>query len=480
MSLTKKVFSATIIITIAGGLARLFSIISAPILTYLLGPTPYGIAALVGTFTTLASTIGLHGVDMSYARYYLTRSSLSNDNVERFCWRYVFMSSWIFSLLAALYWGFFIETNTTGHLIALIVGIGTLSYILNTMSLTRSRLNEKYNKIAITIVVSGALSTLVTLGLAYWWRQDEWPLLIGSTFGILVNICILGIPKIESLYKKSELNLHEKWKILQLGLTGSVTAPMYWILTSSDRWFINLFMGKETVGIYSFANNMAYIGHLVTNAILYAWFPESIKAYEEKGEDACEILSRVWEQLTLLLALVWFWVTSMGGDLIRILATPEFYGGIIYIPWIAGGVFFNGMSYMANTELLIGKNMKPAAFWWTIGAGSNLLFNYLFIRVWGALAAAIINCACFALIFAGVMWKSSKQFKLKINWNKLLVIMIILLFVGTLSHKPWHSHPFTSIIFKMPICCIISLILVRMMVPGWTSKIRSIFGRSKE
>lgn len=480
MSLPKKVLSATIIITIAGAVARLFSIISAPILTRLLGPTPYGIAALVGTFTTLASTIGLHGIDMSYTRYYLTGSSLGNDNVERFCWRYAFISSLIFSLLAALYWGFFIKINTTSHLIALIVGIGTLSYVLNTMSLTRSRLNEKYNKIAITIVISGALSTFATVGLAYWWRRDEWPLLIGLTFGILVNVCILGIPRIESLYQKSELSLREKWRILQLGLTGSITAPMYWVLTSADRWFIDLFVGKETVGIYSFANNMAYIGHLVTNAILYAWFPESIKAYEEKGEDAREILSRVWEQLTLLLALVWFWITAVGGDLIRILTTPEFHGGTIYIPWIAGGVFFNGMSYMANTELLIGKNMKPAAFWWTVGAASNLLFNYLFIRIWGALAAAIINCVCFALIFAGVMWKSSKQFRLKINWNKLLLIMIILLLVGLLSHSAWDSHPFASIIFKMPICCIISLILIRMMVPGWTSKIRSLFSRREK
>jgi O-antigen/teichoic acid export membrane protein len=459
----------------AGGIARLFALIAAPILTHWLGPAPYGVVSLVGTFTALGSTVGLHGIDMSYARYYFTKSESKRVSVERFCWRYALLSSLMVSLITTLCWTVFVKIDTSGHLVSLMVGIGTFLYILSTMSQTRSRLDEKYRKIALSIVISGAFSTLVTIGLAYWWRRDEWPLLIGLAIGILISILILGIPELKSLYDKSGLSLSERWNILRLGLTGMITGPMYWILSSADRWFINSFVGKEALGVYSFAGGIAYIGQLVNSAILYTWFPESIKAYEENSQNASEVLGRIWEGLTLLLALVWFVVASLGGDLIRLLTAPQFHSGAIYIPWIAGGVFFNGMSHLANTELLIGKNMKPAAFWWTVGAIFSLLLNYLLVRDWGAFGASITYCISFAMIFIGVMWRSSKRFKLKIDWKKLSGATIILLCSGILTHKAWHSNPFASMCYKIPICASISLIIVKLFVPGWITRMKLIF-----
>ena len=474
MSLAKKVFGATFMIVVASGVARMFSIFSAPILTRLLGPVPYGLMALVVTFTSLASTVGLLGIDMSYARSFFTKNNSNHLGVERFCWRYAILSSIAISFAAVLGWQALYETHATYFPVALIVGIGTILYILSSMSQTRARLNIKYKRIAQAIVISAAISTLMTIGLAFWWRRDEWPLLIGSTVGILVTILWLGIPGKHLLLKESGLDIRERWNIFQLGLVGSITAPMYWVLSSSDRWFINFFWGKELVGIYSFACNIAMIGHMVNTAIILTWFPESVRTYEENQETAPTILGQVWGELFFLLAMVWLAVTAIGGDLIRLLSDPRFHSGVVIVPWIAGGVFFYGLSHLANTGLLISKNMKPAAFWWAMGAGVNIICNYFLIQIWGALGASIINCFSFALIFFGVMWKSSKLVRLQISWQKVLISAALIFLLGLIAHSPWHDHPLVSLSFKVPVCLGCSLVMTRFIAPEWLERIREI------
>lgn len=472
MSLAKKVFGATFVIVMASGVARMFSIISAPVLTRLLGPSPYGVMALVTTFTSLASTIGLLGIDMSYARFFFAKTNSTDLGVERFCWRYAIVSSITVSIMAVLCWYVLHKSHRNNFGVALIVGIGTILYVLGTMSQTRARLKNEYNRIAKAIVISGAVSTIITIGLAFGWRRDEWPLLVGSTSGILVSVLSIGIPEKKFLLRKSGLNAHERWNIFRLGLVGSITAPMYWVLSSSDRWFIDLFWNKEVVGIYSFAYGIATLGHMVNTAIILTWFPESVRTYEENQNSSAVILGRVWGELVLSLFLVWFIVTSMGGDIIRLLADPKFHPGVDYIPWIAGGVFFYGLWILASTGLLISKNMKPAVFWWVVGASLNILLNYFVIQVWGALGAAIVNCFSFAFISFGVIWKSSKLFKLHISWSRLIFSGVVILPIGLASHSSWHSYPLLSICLKIPICLAFSLLIIWFIAPNWIKKIR--------
>lgn len=462
-------------IVVASGVARMFSIFSAPVLTRLLGPVPYGLVALVVTFTSLASTVGLLGIDMSYARFFFTKTNSNHWGVERFCWRYAIGSSVAVSFVAVLGWQALHETHSTHFPVALIVGIGTMLYMLSAMSQTRARLGNAYQRIAKAIVISAALSTFMTIGLALWWRRDEWPLLIGSTAGILVTILWLGIPEKKFLLRASGLDLRERWKIFQLGLVGSITAPMYWVLSSSDRWFINFFWGKELVGIYSFACNIAMIGHMVNSAVILTWFPESVRSYEESRETAPTVLGQVLGELFFLLAMVWLAVTAIGGDLIRLLSDPRFHSGAVIVPWIAGGVFFHGLSHLANTGLLISRNMKPAAFWWAIGAGANIICNYFLVQMWGALGASVINCLSFALIFFGVMWNSSKLFTPQIPWQKVFIPAALIFLLGVIARSPWHDHPLTSLSFKVPVCLGCSLVMTRFVAPEWLERIREIF-----
>jgi len=308
--------------------------------------------------------------------------------------------------------------------------------------------------------------------LATLWRADEWPLLIGFSFGILVSVVITGIPKVNSLTKPSGLTAREKWSIVKLGLPGLVTGTTYWILTSADRWFIKHFWGEQVVGIYSFAYNVAIIGLIVNTAIVLTWIPESIRTYEDNSEGSALILGEVWGGLALSLLLVWLVVASIGGDTIRFLADSRFHSGAAYVPWIAGGVYFYGMAQLANTGLFISKNLKPAAQLWFMGSILNMLSNYFVIRVWGAYGAAVVNCFSFGLIYFGVMWRSMRYYKLSVAWKKLSLAAVVVLICGVLMSPAWHPYPLVSICLKLPIYLGISLCLTWLTVPSWVRQFK--------
>ena len=477
MGIVKKVFGASAIIILANGLNRLFAILAAPILTRVLGPTPYGVMALVGTATSLASTFSLLGIDMGYVRFYFSKTNTASQAVENFCWRYAIGSSVTIGVLSIFLWEILLGKPYNNFLIALVVGLTIILFVANTMSQTAARLREKYRHIGLAIIASGITGTLATLALAILWRSDEWPLLIGFVLGILISFAITGFPRGNSIARPSALTAREKWSVVRLGLPGLVTGTMYWILSSSDRWFLKHFLGEHAVGIYSFAYNVAIIGIIVNTALVLTWFPESVRTYEKDSQGASKVLGEAWGGLALLLCLVWLMVASIGGDIIRLLADSRFHEGAAYVPWIAGGVYFYGMAQLANTGLLISENMKPAANLWLIGGVLNIILNYFMIQMWGAYGAAITNCLSFGLIYFGVMWKSTKLFKLNLAWEKLLGGGVVVLICGVGMSPPWHDYPLLSICFKLPIYLIICLSLVRLILPGWVNQIKVLLAR---
>ncbi len=478
MGIGKRVFGASGIIIFANGLNRLFAILAAPILTRVLGPAPYGVMALVGTATSLASVFSLLGIDMGYVRFYFSKTSTSNPAVENFCWRYAIFSSVTIGVLSVFLWQILLAKPYNNFFIALVVAITIILFVANTMSQTGARLREKYGRIGLAMIASGITATLSTIMLATLWRADEWPLLIGFILGFFMSFAITGLPKGNSLTRPSGLTAREKWSIIRLGLPGLVTGTMYWILSSSDRWFLKRFWGEQVLGIYSFAYNVGIIGIIVNTALVLTWFPESIRAYEKDSEGASAVLGETWGVLALLLCLVWLMVASLGGDIILFLADSRFHPGAAYVPWVAGGVYFYGMAQLANTGLLISKNMKPAAQLWLIGGILNLISNYFVIRMWGAYGAAIINCLSFGFIYVGVMWKSMILYKLDLKWGKLLAAAVVILICGMLMSPAWHSYPLISICLKLPIYFGISICLTWLIVPSWVRQIKLRLKRS--
>ena len=118
---------------------RLLSIVTMPILTGVLNPTAYGVAALVGTVISLVSVFALAGIDMSYRRAYHSAQPPSGDVVEHYCWRFAIAAGMVSGVLGAVVWWYFIEMDLK---LAILLAMGIIGSVANAMTLLAGALGR--------------------------------------------------------------------------------------------------------------------------------------------------------------------------------------------------------------------------------------------------------------------------------------------------------------------------------------------------
>ncbi len=470
-SLARAVLGGVGLITAASIGNRLFSLVSAPILTNALGPSPYGVVALLSTVTSLASTGSLLGIDHAYARFFFSGTPDERDSVERFCWRFSAAMLCAASLCAGLgWWAWSFRAGLPPELSPM-VAAGVALSVLAVMSSTMRRLRGGYNRIALSTLAAGGVGAAVAVVLALFWRKDAWTLLIGGLAGSAVGIAVNGLPPPGVLARGSGLSPVSRREILRLGLAGAAVAPMYWVMNSADRWLIGIWNGKEALGIYSFATTVGMMGLMLNSAITLTWFPEMTKVYEEAKEEAKEELGRMWARLVGVLLVAWLAVAAAGGDVLRLLSDPRFHPGASCVPWIAGGVLFYGIASLANTGLLLRKDLTPVVGWWVLGAAANVGLNLFLVRRYGGWGAAVSSCVSYALISACVMRSAQSRYRLVLPWGRLAGAGAAALAAGIPMTAPWAEGPAASLALKFPVGLLCGAVMMWIVAPDWIRRI---------
>lgn len=473
MTLAKRIASAAIQLMLSNALVRLLSLITMPILTHLLAPSAYGAAAMAGTLISLVSVFALAGMDMSYVRAYHSNSPTSGRFVESFAWRFALSVGIVSGVGVFACWRLIASAFSLPGYLGGLVGAGVVLSLAHTMAQARARLNNRYRAMSISTVVSGLGTAAVSIGVACWWRQDELPLILSMVAGYLIPVLILGLPPIAQLGKPSGLNLSGRRGILKIGLAGTVTAPAYWVLSSSDRWFLGYFEGASSVGIYSMGYSVAIMGMMANTAVLSVWTPEVVREFEINSDQARVHLGSVAERLVVGFACVWLAITAAGGDVIRLLAAPAFHDSATLVPYIAAGVFFHGVIHLANANLLLMKRLSYSMWWWIAGGVFCILLNLVLVPWLGMLGAALTQTFSFALIAGGIVLGAQKIYPLQLNGRRLGLVLAGVLVTGISMFPAWGSTPTLSLLLKLPVGALAVVAVFRLIAPEvllWASR----------
>ncbi|MEO7860391.1 MAG: lipopolysaccharide biosynthesis protein [Nitrospirales bacterium] len=467
MTFTRRLVSGTAQLALSNGVVRLLSIVTMPILTTLLSPQAYGLATLLGTIISLVSVLALAGIDVTYARVYHSVQPPNGPVVEHFCWRFAICMALTGVLLAAIVWfiaRYFVELD---YRLAIILLLGIVLSVTCKMAQTRARIGSKYRAMALTTIAAGLIGAVVSLGIAFWWRQDAVALLLPMLCAYLIPLLLLGAPSVAELMKPSGLVRGQGATLIKIGLAGIVTAPMYWMLSSSDRWFLQYYHGTVAVGIYGIGYNVAVVGMMVNVAVISMWLPEASREYEQDRERAKYTLGRLMSRLLAAMALIWLMAAAAGGDIVRWLADERFHGSAEFVPFIAGGVFFYGASQLAVYGLVLVKEYKWAAYWWFGGGLFCALLNYALVPRYSGLGAAITQSASFAVISIGIFCTSQVKYRIQLDWSRLVTVTSIILVAGLFLALPWHVTAPLSLLMKLPFGIAVASMTAWVIAPDW-------------
>jgi O-antigen/teichoic acid export membrane protein len=462
MTLARRLASATTQLTASNLLVRMLSLATMPILTRLVVPAAYGAAAVVGTVVALCAVLALAGMDISYSRTFHAGTHTTRGAVECFAWRYALGAAFVSSLLIGVAWVVWVaDLFGLPRYLAIFIGLGVGASVACTMTQVRARLNDCYGRLSLATLAAGMLGAAVSVGIALWWRQDELGLILALLTTYLVPIALLRTPSLLRMARPSGLSREQKIGVLKIGIAAVVTAPMYWALSSLDRWFLLYFEDAASVGIYSIGYSVAIIGMVVSSALQAVWLPEAAREFERDSTEAQLQLGRLAEILVATLALVWLAVAAAGGDIVRLLAGPAFHSAADVIPLIAAGVFFYGVMQLASAGLVLMGKLHYAAWWWFAGAVLCVLLNWALVPGMGRVGAAAAQAIAFGFVGTGILISAQAVFPLRVRRARLALVVAGVAVLGSAMHPAWSSVPIQSLLWKAPVGVLVALLTLR-------------------
>ncbi len=428
--------AASIVYTLASLFSRGLAIITTPIFTRIMPTDQVGVvslfqswASIIGTVATLALTSG--GFQLSLREFGKER--------DRYVSSVLTLTTLMGVLLMAVYAfapGFW--NDVTGLPTPLMVLM--LLYLLFSPAqdfwLLRQRYEYKYKVAGLFTFVSALISSIVAvyavIRASQSGVQELGAVRLFATYSISIS-CSFVI-WIAILLKGKTLYSGQFWKFslsLSLPLIGNSIASQ--VLDVSDRTMISSMVGNDAVGIYSTLYTVSSLSLIVWTAINSSFIPY---LYENMGDpQKTDKLRTVSSGILALFSVIAFLATMLAPEIVRILATEQYYEAIYIMPPIAAGVFFTAVSNMYSNLLIYFRKTQFIMVSSALAAVLNVVLNYVGIRQFGYIAAAYTTMIAYIvlgvsqMVVATKVYYSTTQGTKKFVYNTKLISAILVLTV---------------------------------------------------
>ena len=205
-----------------------------------------------------------------------------------------------------------------------------------------------------------------------------------------------------------------------------------WVVNSSDRYVIALFLGNAYVGYYSPGYSL---GHIINMFIapLSFMLPAVLSKHYDDGnlKDVKTVLSYSMKYFLALAIPSAVGLSLLSRPLLTILSTPEIAEqGYLITPFMALSGLLFGLYTIITQILVLEKKTSITGTIWIVAATLNLGLNIIFVPRIGILGAAATTLVAFALAFVVSMYYSSKYLVFDINASFILKCLVAATIMG--------------------------------------------------
>ena len=383
-------------------LASLFTkglgIITTPLFTRVMS------TAEIGEFNTFASWYSMIGV---VATLSLSSGSFSlamfefEDKRDQYSSAMLGLSSCSAMVVGALYlcrpamWNQLLSLNTIE------MGIMFTAFLLIPATEYRIvRLRYEYNYktlilITLTNAVMGTLLAIIAVLVAKYNCLDN--LALYRIIGLYIVLCSMGLYNYGYLLKREKKVFNKTfWKFAAINNTPLiVNAFAKHVLEVSDRAMITNLVGKSETGIYSILYTVSTLSIIIWSAIEANLLPYMFDNLRNHTE---EKINNIVNPLLIFFSVVCLFLTLCAPEIVRILATEEYYSSIYIMPPVACGVFFTAVYNIFGDVLLYHKKTYFIMISTIIAAISNIVLNYFGIKYFGFYAAAYTTLISYIIL----------------------------------------------------------------------------------
>ncbi len=210
------------------------------------------------------------------------------------------------------------------------------------------------------------------------------------------------------------------------------------VFLMSDRYLVNMVLGNDEVGKYSFGYRMASIVLVFTQAITVSYLPTLFSQEKEKDN------KRYYVKMLTYYAFITSWLI-MGFlffyklPLWPLVQNREYWDGLSVVPVLCFAFIAQGMIFFTVTGVyLTNKNRFVVIPNFAI-AGFNIVLNLILLPVYGIMVAAWVNLLSHLLLVLTNATFSRKFYGIRFEWRKVITasgLSALFLFAGTVA-DPW-------------------------------------------
>ncbi|MDR3609091.1 MAG: polysaccharide biosynthesis C-terminal domain-containing protein [Ignavibacteriaceae bacterium] len=304
-------------------------------------------------------------------------------------------------------------------------------YLLKTMEMAKK---------AVSYTALGAILNLVlNIILVYYLRLS----IAGIIYSQLISVFILCL--ILSYLIKDNYVFRIDKDILKVVIKFSIPILFASLFTAgsnvADRFILNIFAGREEVGLYSFAYRIAIVMNIFVASFYAAWNPHSLNLYYKKDYESS--FGVTLNKLVASCCLILLTVSLLTRYLFDIniygisLFNPGYKAGIIIIPIVMTGYIFNGISLFYTVYPTVANKTHHILLANLTAFALNIGLNFLLIPRFGMVGAAISTLTGFLFSSFYLFFVSRKAIIIEYQYRELIIIIItvVLFLIIGLSSK---------------------------------------------
>jgi len=407
-------------------LSNLGGIVLLPILSKNMPVEDYGIWAQVTVTVGLASIVILLGLPHSMVRFMAATKGKDDIKESFYSILIVVLLMGLLASIPFIYFSVPLSNALFGgnlfitRILPLIIFVESLNAILYNFFRTFQRM-----KIYSIFIFIG---TYLGVIFAYFFVSAGYEI-DGAVIGLLLSKIVLFLIMFGLIAAEVGVAIpafRNLRNYLAFGLPLVPSGLSDWVINSSDRYVISIFLGTAYVGYYS-------PGYLLGNLIIMFIQPLGCvlpvtlsKHYDENKKDLVEdILSRSLKYFLVLAIPAAFGLSLLSKPILSVLSTPEIANqGYLITPFVALGMLFYGTTSIIANIISLVKKTKISASIWFIAAILNLGLSLLLVPRVGIIGAAAATMIAFAVALMLVTYYSVPIIRIAVNYGFILKCII--------------------------------------------------------
>jgi O-antigen/teichoic acid export membrane protein len=252
--------------------------------------------------------------------------------------------------------------------------------------------------------------------------------------------------------------------LLRFGLPFVATQAATFVATFGDRYFLRSAADAAAVGIYGLAYQfgflLAAVGYEPFNNY---WEP---KRFALARQPDCDVLyARAFVYFNVLLLTVAVGITLFVGDVLRVMATPPFFGAAAIAPVVVVAYVMQSWTGFHNVGIMLRERTQYITYANWIGAVVALIGYATLIPRWFGMGAAVATVLSFGVRELLVYFWSQRFWRVGYDWQPVVRIVALALGVGIARFVLTPDSLWAAILYHLTLLGIYALGVWLLVIP---------------